>query len=73
VDVLSLRRYEAKVYAYNVLSMNSLKKNGFRQEGVLRGAGYQDGEYCDVVVFGLVGAEVDAERARSELEYPGVV
>jgi RimJ/RimL family protein N-acetyltransferase len=70
VDVLNLRRYEAKVYAYNVLSMNSLKKNGFRQEGVLRGAGFQDGQYCDVVVFGLVGAEVEFERRRSQLEYP---
>ena len=70
VDVLSLRRYEAKVYAYNVLSINSLRKNGFRQEGVLRGAGYQDGTYCDVVVFGLVGEEVERERHRSDLEYP---
>ena len=32
VDVLGLRRIEAKVYEYNVLSMNSLRRNGFRQE-----------------------------------------
>jgi RimJ/RimL family protein N-acetyltransferase len=39
MDVLGLRRLEAKVYEYNVLSMNSLARNGFRQEGVLRQAG----------------------------------
>ena len=29
MDVLGLRRLEAKVYEYNVLSMNSLRRNGF--------------------------------------------
>ena len=31
VDVLGLRRIEAKVYEYNRLSANSLRRNGFRQ------------------------------------------
>src|SRR2546428_311697 len=35
VDVLGIRRIEAKAYAYNVLSTNTLRRNGFKQEGVL--------------------------------------
>ena len=68
VDVLGLRRIEAKVYEYNVLSMNSLRRNGFRQEGVLRQAGYDGRRYWDVVVFGILKDEIDAVRKRDTLE-----
>jgi RimJ/RimL family protein N-acetyltransferase len=68
IDVLGLRRIEAKVYAYNTLSINSLKKHGFHQEGVLRKAGYQNGQACDVVVFGILKEEIEAERQKDELE-----
>src|SRR5690349_6115828 len=40
VDVLGVRRIEAKVYAYNVLSINTLRRNGFHQDGVLRQPGF---------------------------------
>jgi RimJ/RimL family protein N-acetyltransferase len=70
VDVLGLRRYEAKVYEYNVLSMNSLRRNGFRQEGVLRAAGLQGGRFWDVVVFGLVGEDLEHQRSISQVTYP---
>jgi len=45
VDVLGVRRIEAKAYAYNVLSMNALRRNGFKQEGVLRQAGFDGTRY----------------------------
>jgi RimJ/RimL family protein N-acetyltransferase len=70
VDVLGLRRIEAKVYEYNRLSANSLRRNGFQQEGVLRKAGYQDGRYWDVLVFGIVKDEIDEERRQDKPYLP---
>jgi RimJ/RimL family protein N-acetyltransferase len=70
VDVLGLRRIEAKVYEYNRLSANSLHRNGFQQEGVLRKAGYQDGLYWDVLVFGILKDEIDEERKKDKPYLP---
>jgi RimJ/RimL family protein N-acetyltransferase len=70
VDVLGLRRLEAKVYEYNVLSMNSLRRNGFRQEGVLRQAGYDGRRYWDVVVFGILKDEIEVVRKRDAVYLP---
>jgi RimJ/RimL family protein N-acetyltransferase len=70
VDVLGLRRVEAKVYEYNVLSMNSLRRNGFRQEGVLRQAGYDGHRYWDVFVFGILKHEIEAVRNRDRIHLP---
>jgi len=70
VDVLGLRRIEAKVYAYNVLSINSLRRNGFHQEGVLRQAGFDGTRYWDVVVFGILKDEIEAVRRRDKVYLP---
>jgi [ribosomal protein S5]-alanine N-acetyltransferase len=70
VDVLGLRRLEAKVYEYNALSMNSLKRNGFHHEGVLRQAGYDGTRYWDVFVFGILKDEIDAVRSRDKVYLP---
>jgi RimJ/RimL family protein N-acetyltransferase len=70
VDVLGVRRIEAKVYEYNVLSMNSLKRNGFHQEGVLRQAGFDGTRYWDVVVFGILKDEIEAVRRRDKVYLP---
>ena len=64
VDVLGVRRIEAKVYAYNILSMNSLRRNGFHQEGVLRQAGFDGTRYWDVVVFGILKDEIELAEAH---------
>lgn len=64
LDVLALERIEAKVYEYNTPSINALKRNGFRQEGVLRQAGYQAGRRCDVIVFGILREELEARRQQ---------
>lgn len=70
VDVLGLRRIEAKVYEYNVLSMNSLRRNGFRQEGVLRKAGFDGERYWDLVIFGILKEEIEAQRKKDKVSLP---
>ncbi|MFQ5829772.1 MAG: GNAT family N-acetyltransferase [Candidatus Methylomirabilia bacterium] len=66
LDVLGLRRIEAKIYEYNLLSINSVKRNGFRQEGILRKAGFHDGQTWDVFVFGILKEEVEELRKDNE-------
>lgn len=68
VDVLGLRRIEAKAYEYNVLSINSMKKNGFVQEGVLREAGWDGERYCNVLVFGILRDEIEEQRRKHKLD-----
>jgi RimJ/RimL family protein N-acetyltransferase len=63
-DALQLRRIEAKAYAYNVLSVNALRRNGFKQEGVLRKARVYDGEAWDIFVFSILEPEMAVERVR---------
>lgn len=70
VDTLGLRRLESKVYAYNPLSINTLKRNGFTQEGVLRQAAYRDGRYWDIIVFGILGAEIAEQRRKDKYLLP---
>ena len=70
MDVLGLRRLEAKVYEYNVLSMNSLRRNGSRQECVLRQAGYDGERYWDLVIFGILKDEIEAVRRRDKVYLP---
>ena len=70
VDVLGLRRIEAKVFEYNALSANSLRRNGFQQEGVLRKAAYQDGRYWDVLVFGILKDAIDEQRRKDNPYLP---
>ena len=70
VDVLGLRRIEAKVYEYNRLSANSLRRNGFRQEGILRKAGYQDGQCWDMLVFGILEHEIEQQRKKDRIYLP---
>src|SRR2546427_10246275 len=70
VDVLVLRRIAAKVYEYNRLSANSLRRNSFRQEGILRQAGYQDGECWDMLVFGILKHEIEQQRKNDPVYLP---
>jgi RimJ/RimL family protein N-acetyltransferase len=70
VDVLGLRRIEAKVYEYNRLSINALRRNGFTQEGVLRQAGFQEGRYWDLFIFGILKDEIETQRGQDRICYP---
>ena len=65
-DVLELRRIEARVYEYNRLSLNSLKRNGFRQEGVLRKAARAEGYHWDIHVFSILEEEMREQRRREQ-------
>lgn len=71
MDTLALERVESKVYAYNVLSVNALRRNGFHQEGALRAAHRYDGRRWDVLVFAILREEMAAERARDGFPYMG--
>ncbi|MGH7278036.1 MAG: GNAT family N-acetyltransferase, partial [Candidatus Rokuibacteriota bacterium] len=71
MDVLEIRRVEAKVYAYNVLSINSLTRNGFIEEGVLRRAKTLDGQQWDIVVFSILEEELRAQREGESFPYMG--
>ncbi len=64
MDVLDLQRVETKVYAYNVLSINALRRNGFTLEGRLRATRRYDGRRWDMLVFGMLRDEMVAQRAR---------
>ena len=65
-DALRLERVEAKVYAYNVLSANSLRRNGFREEGILREARIYEGQRWDIGVFSILADEMRAQRASEQ-------
>jgi ribosomal-protein-alanine N-acetyltransferase len=70
VDVLGLRRIEAKAYEYNPLSINTLKRNGFTHEGTLRKASWRDGRYWDILVFGLLRDELEEQRRQDRYLVP---
>ncbi len=71
MDALEIRRIETKVYAYNVLSINSLRRNGFQQEGVLRQAKTYGGERWDIIIFSILEDEMRAQRAQESFPYMG--
>jgi len=71
MDVLGLRRVEAKVYAYNLLSINALKRNGCQQEGVLRQARTYDGQRWDILVFSILQEEMEEQRKQERFSYMG--
>jgi RimJ/RimL family protein N-acetyltransferase len=70
VDVLGLRRLEAKAYEYNPLSINTLKRNGFTHEGTLRKASWRDGRYWDILVFGILREEIEEQRRHDRYLLP---
>jgi len=55
-DELNARRLEAHVLADNSASVRVLEPLGFVEEGRKRDAYYKDGEYRDVLVYGLLDA-----------------
>jgi hypothetical protein len=67
MDALEIRRVEAKVFAYNVISINALRRNGFQQEGVLREAKTYGGQRWDILVFSILEAEMREQRRRDAL------
>lgn len=56
-----VHRIEATTQPENAAEQRALQKIGFQQEGVLRGAEFRDGEWRDIVVFGLLRGDLPAE------------
>lgn len=54
---LNLHKVVAKVYEFNQKSQGLLKKLGFRQEARMVDQRFIDGEYVDVIWFGLLREE----------------
>jgi len=56
-DALGLHRIEASAFSSNDASRRVLEKLGFTEEGVARRKALVDGEWTDVVRYGLLEAE----------------
>lgn len=67
MDTLEIRRVEAKVFAYNVISINALRRNGFQQEGTLREAKTYGGQRWDILIFSILESEMREQRRRDAL------
>lgn len=72
MDAFDIRRVEAKVYAYNTLSINSLTRNGFQREGALRQARSYEGQRWDILVFAILEDEMLEQRRREGFPYMGL-
>lgn len=59
---LNMNRLYAYALRHNVGSIRVKEKSGFRTEGVLRGAHFENGIFMDVVVMGLLRSEWSAIR-----------
>lgn len=71
MDTMGLRRVEAKAFAYNLLSINALRRNGFHQEGVLRQARTYEGQRWDILVFAILEDDMRRERAHEGFPHMG--
>lgn len=54
-----LNKVHEGVYAVNPASARVLEKVGFQQEGTLRQHAFVDGEYVDVLYYGLLAEEFE--------------
>ena len=51
---MNLNRLQAGAVVENIGCIKAFKKNGFKEEGILRQAYYCEGEYRDVMIMGLI-------------------
>lgn len=58
-NVLKFNRIEAFVTVGNTRSVNSLKRLGFREEGILRDYEYSRGQFQDQIIFSVLKSEWD--------------
>jgi [ribosomal protein S5]-alanine N-acetyltransferase len=57
-------RLEAQTDAENTAEQRALERIGFRCEGLLRGVRFRHGVWRDMMIYGLLRAEADAEVQR---------
>ena len=53
-------RLEAQTDADNIAEQRALERIGFRREGVLRGARFREGEWRDMLMYGLLRPDLRA-------------
>lgn len=56
---LNLNRIYLQVYENNLRAIRVYEKTGFRQEGQLRQAHFQDGSYMDVILMSILRSDWD--------------
>ena len=56
-NTLNFHRLEAEVYAFNTQSIKLIEQLRFRKEGVLREAKFFNGQYHDILRFGILRQE----------------
>lgn len=66
-EELRLNRIEGSVLTYNIASIKTTQKVGFKQEGIKREAIYKNGEYHDVISLGIL--KKDYLVKKKELGY----
>jgi RimJ/RimL family protein N-acetyltransferase len=54
---LNIHRISLETYATNKRALKFFKKVGFRQEGIAREAHFSDGDFYDIICFGLLKKE----------------
>jgi len=54
---LAYRKVETKVYAFNEPSLRFHDALGFKREGCRRAAHFTEGQYHDIVLFGMMAEE----------------
>lgn len=62
---LNLRRLYLHVFSFNTRAINLYEKLGFKQEGTMRDMVYRNGNYHDVLVYGLMKDEYLGRREDS--------
>ena len=66
-EELRLNRIEGSVLVYNIASIKTTQKVGFKQEGIRREAVFKKGKYHDVINLGII--KKDYLEKRQELGY----
>ncbi len=61
-ETLNLNRIFLRVYDNNPRALRSYEKSGFVQEGCMRQAHYQDGQYFDVILMSVLRQEWDKDN-----------
>jgi RimJ/RimL family protein N-acetyltransferase len=67
-DELNLRRVQLTVFSYNELAIRLYEKLGFRREGVFREFLQRDGQVHDMLLYGLLRREWEAQKRQNSSE-----
>lgn len=59
----TVNRLEASTDVENIAEQRSLEKAGLLRDGIIRGCHFRQGEYRDMVLYGILRADFDQARA----------